>query len=165
MEDHRAVVPQEALARVVVCGAGVDDDRLADVGRERELGVEQPLLRLRGRTWLITANRWCSRSARPISENLEVVMKTLNVRRSTVKLKKRRFLAVVLEKTAWRPSFPVFGRFDLLHDLDYAGTALDRLIEMKNQMRRVFEDDSARKLSLQRRAIFFELIQDALVLG
>ena len=49
MEDHRAVVPEQASAGVVVGRAGVDDDGFAGVGRERELGVEELLLRRRRR--------------------------------------------------------------------------------------------------------------------
>ena len=45
MEDHGTVVPEQAGARVVVGRAGVNDDGFAGVGRERELGVEELLLR------------------------------------------------------------------------------------------------------------------------
>jgi len=46
---HGPVVPQQSLARVVVGGAGVDDDRLAGRARDRELSIEEELLRVRGR--------------------------------------------------------------------------------------------------------------------
>ncbi len=46
MEDDRSVVSEEPLGGVVVGGACVDDDRLADVERERELALEQRALRV-----------------------------------------------------------------------------------------------------------------------
>src|SRR6266853_76005 len=41
------------------------------------------------------------------------------------------------------------GRFDLLQNLNDAGAAFDGIIEMKNQMRRVFYSHMTGKLSLQ----------------
>ena len=47
-KQWRTTVPRarRARERVVVGGAGVDDDRLAGARRERELPVEEPLLRV-----------------------------------------------------------------------------------------------------------------------
>ena len=48
------------------------------------------------------------------------------------------------------------GRFDFLQDLDDACAAFDRIIEMKNEMRRVFQNDVFRQLGLQSGAVRFE---------
>jgi len=44
VQDDAALVRDEACGGVVVSGARVDDDRLAGLAREGELGVEQPPL-------------------------------------------------------------------------------------------------------------------------
>ena len=49
VQDHRPVEAGERLDGVVVGGTGVDHDRLAELGRELELRVEQPSLGVSGR--------------------------------------------------------------------------------------------------------------------
>ena len=46
MEHDRAVERREELGRLVVGGAGVDDDGQAELGGERELPLEEPALRV-----------------------------------------------------------------------------------------------------------------------
>jgi hypothetical protein len=48
-------------------------------------------------------------------------------------------------------------RFDFLENLDHAGAALDGIVEVKNQLRRVFQDDVTRELRLQGDAMRFQL--------
>src|SRR5437660_7977822 len=52
---------------------------------------------------------------------------------------------------AWRK------RIDFLHDLNHTRSAFDRVIEMKNKMRRVFEYDIFCQNSLERAAMGLEL--------
>ena len=59
----------------------------------------------------------------------------------------------------WWRSF-VFGagrRFDFLQNFEDARAALDRIVEMKNEMRRVFQDDVSRQVGLERGSIRFQL--------
>jgi len=57
------------------------------------------------------------------------------------------------------------GCFDLLQNLDYASPALDGIVEMKNEMRSVFQNDAARQLSLQCRTMRLQFINDARAIG
>ena len=50
--------------------------------------------------------------------------------------------------------------FDLLQDFENARPALDRIVEMKNQMRRVFQNDFSSTARLQNGAIRFQLRDD-----
>ena len=47
-------------------------------------------------------------------------------------------------------------RFDFLQDFDHACAAFDRIVEVKNEMRRVFQNDVAREVSLQNGTVLFE---------
>src|SRR5689334_16974491 len=48
-------------------------------------------------------------------------------------------------------------RFEFLHDLNDSSATLDGVVEMKNQMRRVFQYDVTRQFRLQRDTVILQL--------